>query len=309
MNQIICYIYEYEKNRRIRNAGFLKIQSRYRKYLVQMHMKGLPLSDNEVLALYIFQKDGNDAVEQKLLDLHVKNHSVNTQLTISGDLLPQAKQLQEFDGFLLHGPNHKIYMAAWVNVSIDTTKIRKFEEVSAVPAAETDVPVMEAEQTEPKPHSPLNKMDTPAEDAASSIADVASGIVDAASSIAETSETRSTAIKTDISETPPQSKYHKITRSELSVLPRKYWNLANNNFLLHGFYNYHHLLLIEEEDCYIVGVPGIYDRKEARAADLFGFSDFSNDYLKELTLTEEESSYHKRFGHWCRTIPKSNTPQ
>ena len=32
----------------------------------------------------------------------------------------------------------------------------------------------------------------------------------------------------------------KITRAELSTLPRKFWSLANNSFLLHGYYNYNH---------------------------------------------------------------------
>ena len=39
----------------------------------------------------------------------------------------------------------------------------------------------------------------------------------------------------------------KITRAELSTLPRKFWSLANNSFLLHGYYNYNHLLLVEED--------------------------------------------------------------
>ena len=36
----------------------------------------------------------------------------------------------------------------------------------------------------------------------------------------------------------------KIRRNDLGELARGEWKLANNSFLLHGYYNYHHLLLI-----------------------------------------------------------------
>ena len=35
----------------------------------------------------------------------------------------------------------------------------------------------------------------------------------------------------------------KITHAEISTLPRRFWPLANNSFLLHGCHNYHHLLI------------------------------------------------------------------
>lgn len=46
---------------------------------------------------------------------------------------------------------------------------------------------------------------------------------------------------------PPKTRtYEKIQRQDIARLPRTQWHLANNSFLLHGFYNYHHLLYIEE---------------------------------------------------------------
>ena len=56
------------------------------------------------------------------------------------------------------------------------------------------------------------------------------------------------------------------------MLPRCEWRVANNSFLLHGYYNYHYLILLEEENQMWLGVPGIYHRKEAKAAEVFGFT-------------------------------------
>ncbi|MBP3462802.1 MAG: hypothetical protein J6J72_04305, partial [Tyzzerella sp.] len=39
--------------------------------------------------------------------------------------------------------------------------------------------------------------------------------------------------------TPRHVIYEKIQRQGLSRLPRREWRIANNSFLLHGFYNYH----------------------------------------------------------------------
>lgn len=100
----------------------------------------------------------------------------------------------------------------------------------------------------------------------------------------------------------PSLSARKITRKELSILPRKFWGLANNSFLLHGYHNYDHLLLIEEDGHVWLGVPGIYDAREARAAELFGFPQFTRSYVPLLNLTDEERDEQGDFGHWCRYL-------
>ena len=94
----------------------------------------------------------------------------------------------------------------------------------------------------------------------------------------------------------------KIRREDLSLLPRKFWPLASNSFLLHGYHCYGHLLLAEENGRLWLGVPGIYDAREARAADLFGFPRFTRAYAPDLGLAEEERSDSNDFGHWCRCV-------
>ena len=108
----------------------------------------------------------------------------------------------------------------------------------------------------------------------------------------------------EIEEYIPQSsvKYEKISRQDLSRLPRKEWRLANNSFLLHGFYNYHHLLYIEENEKVWVGVPGIYHEKEQVAASSFGFGEFRRLIDIPILLEEEEMNTYEDFGYWCRQI-------
>lgn len=65
------------------------------------------------------------------------------------------------------------------------------------------------------------------------------------------------------------------------ILRAGYQKLLNNSFLLHGFYNYHHLILgpdmelgNRESDCFYVGVPGTYFEREKMVAVMFGFEGF-----------------------------------
>ena len=101
---------------------------------------------------------------------------------------------------------------------------------------------------------------------------------------------------------PCSCSYEKIQRQDLSRLPRKEWRLANNNFLLHGYYNYHHLLYIQEEEKLWIGVPGIFHPKEKVAAESFGFPEFRRIENNEVELLPEEKNSTEDFGYWCRQV-------
>ncbi len=94
----------------------------------------------------------------------------------------------------------------------------------------------------------------------------------------------------------------KIQRKELAKLPRCEWRLANNHFLLHGYYNYRHLVFIENERVMYLGVPGIYHEKEAEAAGSWGFPDFVPVKELEIALNSEECEDEEQFGYWCRQV-------
>lgn len=104
--------------------------------------------------------------------------------------------------------------------------------------------------------------------------------------------------------TPRNVIYEKIQRQGLSRLPRREWRIANNSFLLHGFYNYHHLLYIEEDGQIWIGVPGIFHEKEQAAASSFGFTEFRRLNDGEIELSEDEKNTYEDFGYWCRQIPR-----
>ena len=94
----------------------------------------------------------------------------------------------------------------------------------------------------------------------------------------------------------------KIQRKDLARLPRCEWKLSNNSFLLHGYYNYHHLVFLDDGEWLRVGVPGIYHPKEQKAAEAFGFSEFIRRRDIAVELEKEEREEDDGFGYWCRCV-------
>ena len=62
------------------------------------------------------------------------------------------------------------------------------------------------------------------------------------------------------------------------VLRERCYQMTHNSFLLHGYYNYRHLLLMRQETTgqvkYYLGVPGNFYEREKQVARMFGFESF-----------------------------------
>lgn len=71
----------------------------------------------------------------------------------------------------------------------------------------------------------------------------------------------------------------RIFPKDLNFLQAEYRLFQSNQFLMHGYYNYRHLILFRKKDDpneYWLGVPGIYHEREKMAARMFGFEKFES---------------------------------
>lgn len=75
-----------------------------------------------------------------------------------------------------------------------------------------------------------------------------------------------------------EREYLSISPADFVLLPEEAYRAANNSFLLHGYYNYDHLILTKIEKrgevSYYIGVPGNYYEREKQVAVMFGFESF-----------------------------------
>lgn len=90
-----------------------------------------------------------------------------------------------------------------------------------------------------------------------------------------------------------------IVLSDFIILREEYQKLVHNSFLLHGFYNYRHLILgkdcrigNEREKSFYLGVPGVFYEREKMVAVMFGFEGFECDGPVEIG----------KFGYYLRKV-------
>lgn len=88
----------------------------------------------------------------------------------------------------------------------------------------------------------------------------------------------------------------RIEPKDLGNFPMEHWYLANNSFLLHGYYYYRHLLFLkmhnQQEYMYAIGVPGNNDYRENFMANMFGFEQFK----------VVQNRNNAGFGYWWKRI-------
>lgn len=75
-----------------------------------------------------------------------------------------------------------------------------------------------------------------------------------------------------------EREYLSIAPKDFIVLRKEYQKMVHNSFLLHGYYNYRHLILgrLARQDGweYYLGVPGNFYNREKMVAEMFGFEAF-----------------------------------
>ena len=301
MNSGTFYLYEYENNKRRRNVGFIKTTRHYRSCILQIHAAGIPAGNGASLELYAFFRSGQDLTAEQIAVLNCFRRNIAARLPIAESSFPEGRSLAQIDGFLicLPGNRHPLFwMASDLFFDVDISRMR----IPSREPSRTDIRAAE------KPETPAqNVVSVQSETLAQTEApaQTETPVLPEAPAQTETPVLPEAPAHTEAPaqpEAPAPSSAEKIQRSDIARLPRRFWPLANNSFLLHGYHNYNHLMLIEEGGRTWLGVPGIYAPQEARAADLFGFPRFTRSFSDFPGLAAEERSGSSDFGHWCRCV-------
>ena len=273
MKRFIRYLYEYEQGKRIRNVGFVKVETGSERTTLHMQAKGFKEGSDRRLVLYLFyeDKDGLTSLcrEQMTMVSPVLNHC----MAYTCDETVVDKNYEKIQGILIVTESGRRIAATWDDKSVDVSRVREFKPATAERGHEEENGGQEAQKhMESCPRGD----DTGCE---------------------KGNEGHDAHENNEIIPLPAkrQQKITKIQRQDISKLPHCEWKLANNQFLIHGYNNYHYLVLIEDENVLKLGVPGIYHIKEEKYAEMFGFGEF---------LEEKET-----FGYWCRPVKQRQSRQ
>ena len=251
-----------------------------------------------MLSLSAFCCEQDKLLISQVADLTSCGRNISIRLSVSETHFPERRPLQQIDGFLLQNPDKDAPPLFWM-ASAFFFDIKPDMMLSEKPETAPEPETNPQAETAPEPETALESGTSPEPETV-----LESGTTARPETALESESTAGSDSKPVLQSAEakdlPQAK--KISREDLTLLPRKFWSLANNSFLLHGYHNYNHLALIEENGRRWLGVPGIYDTREARAADLFGFPRFTRAYVSVLELADGERNDTADFGHWCRCV-------
>lgn len=270
--RFVSYLYEYHKDIKGENRGFVKVDSRERRCRITLRVNAFSLPEHTPVKIYGFLRQKNAITGILLGELPAANGCVYGVLNaVPENLAGSGYALSRLGGMIFFAGNGKVYATQWDDIPILPSAF-----TAQTPAAEPDTPPEElhiaSSEAQPVP-----------------AADPRSGQWEAICRDYESIEPFSD------DEIAPCVK---ITPQDFPALQRMGFFISSSQFLLYGYYNYRHLLLgraqRRETPEYLLGIPGLYDAKEQFMAELFGYSHFKP--------SRADFGENASFGYWYRTI-------
>ena len=281
MRRFIRYLYEYEQEKKMRNVGFVKVEQDVDQCVIHVHGKGFRMEENaQGLRAYLFWNTEDKCIGIPQGVTEVPGPAVNWQLCYTPEDVGKKENYNLVNGIILKDVNGHWYAAVWNDDVVNVCRMEMWKmEEDSVQGEEPECKKGLAQDEEPE-----CKKET-----------------------LQDEESESGKLEDDLEkEACLGGKVRKIQRKDMVCLPRCEWRHANNSFLIHGYYNYHHLILTVRDGRLKLGVPGVYHPQEEKAAESFGFPEFIPAEELDLKLTDEEKNDREKFGYWCRDIRGSH---
>ena len=314
MKRFIRYLYEYEGNQKKRNVGFVKVEQDGKETTISVHGKGLCGKSNENISCYLIKLDSEmgNILFVPAGEIQIGMISCGGCFCYTEELIragygkteqsvgQMCEKKDDICGLGLGDPKEAFYVALWneeMYGDLDIARAKVFQEFDSDKTAGESKSIKSIDEKEAEVETQFG------DDEETENLEEEQPEKKEQETVEESSEKKD--LKKDDRDTDLQNfrrQVMKIQRGEISILPRCEWKLANNNFLLHGYYNYRHLVLIDEGNQLKLGVPGIYHEREARAAATFGFPEFIAEADVNVTLEPQERNENQQFGYWCRQV-------
>ena len=304
--RFIAYVYEYQDEKKGNGKGFIKVESRDGICRMQYKLSGV-CADTDVPAKiygYIRREESCEGVllgECNLAGGNIQFEQEMTSQNIGGSLY----SLENLCGLIILTDSGIMYGSGWDDKPIRLEEIllpkeamrkEEEEEIAVEPVLEDEE--METAETEQAVQQEIVEEEENLEERAMENQEENFQEELPEPQIAEQSveQSEESAVFCDHA----FCDCRKINPGDFKMLNRRDQGLLYNNFLRHGFSRHGFVILArrEEDDQYILGVPGYYERQEALMANMFGFP-----YFKEAGRDRNGT---QGFGYWYRFIERPN---
>ena len=304
MKRFVTYIYAYEEEKKGSNVGFARIEIRGQDARIEIHLRGV-YAASAACRVYLFQREASGGKEATGVtgvlvgEMKLANGSGDGVVVLKGGRVGASPYgITEMEGLFFVIGEERILMSRWregAPFKVGLSGFREWQpEETKEKTAEKGLAAETAAQNEVREAAaaqPEQKEQTPAQDVPSgSRVEMA-----AAGEEMEAIHATELPMRNLFPEYDWNAVWEELCREhksaalfeewdmqciqlelkDLRSLPKKYWYLGNNSFLLHGFFNYRYLLLGRTaEERWFLGVPGVYQRQERVMAAIFGFPEF-----------------------------------
>ena len=296
MQRFVTYIYAYENNNKNQNVGFAKVDIRGDYCQVEIHLKRTGYT-NVKCPVYLFVRENEVIVGVEIGEIALVNGCGDfvRQLNCNG-VGETPYCMKDMKGILIFLDNTVMFASRWDEKAIYRENFKPYEETKEIPVEQAEdaaeepeesgqmeklqVESVQAQQSREQQTEELQPETQRSGDMWMDLWEKLNGMYGAK----------------NLFENMPEISGIHMELKDLRELPKKYWYLGSNSFLLHGFFNYRHLLLgkVENESGrkWFIGVPGIYQNQEKVLATVFGFPEFRQE--------KDTGVKTGQFGYWYR---------
>lgn len=301
--RFITYLFQYENGEKMEQCGYARVEQKQNLGKIEFHIKNCGMDGGEILP-YFFANSGQ--VRIPIGRLIVKNQlaegSFRFDCSRMGDTQYDFEQMR---GLVIPLEGQRLIVSQWDDeeyqweqllggmeqltenktvqeaaVSVEQQQIQveqqqiQVEHETMQEAAQIQEPVQEFAQEQKSADQPLSSQE-----------------IAAPLSKLQTLRGKIYPFEGDLSVWAIQAQLRDIKH-----LPKEYWHLGNNSFVLRGYFNFGSILIgyNEQTKRYFLGVPGVFHRQEKVIAGLFGFDHFRGKKSKEEKPGD--------FGYWYQVL-------
>lgn len=258
----ISYLELQENGQRIRSAGYARLESLDEEEILTVQLNGQEILSSKKIPLYLQWESG----EQQLCEMMTNRGSAFCEKRI-----PHEKEWGSILGIRIPLERNCVIVGK-VGETGDTKK-------KSVPKSENVMKSEEPKQIEKKAEVtaeaaiPMETGKRQAQTAKKSV-----DVTEETLHMKDTKWEQLSSIYPHIHPFRDAREFLSVGPEDFVVLRERCYQMTHNSFLLHGYYNYRHLLLMRQESSgeekYYIGVPGNFYEREKQVARMFGFESF-----------------------------------
>lgn len=319
--RLISYIYSYANDERYSNVGFAKALVNQGVLKLSVSIRGFEGNNAAMLGVFIIVEDGGYKLI-KLGDCLLQNQSIEYHQEFDASNLNRSGYtFDDIRGIAVTNPDKskQMFITMWTDEEVRPSSLisentlaksakpqndgtRQVAEKQAAEKAEIDYDRQVVGKAETDNNlTSVDRLQTVQEASANAVSEASANAVSDASEKMEDSVEK-VFFRADYVDAFDDDYFYdciETSPEKLAGLNLSEKNILENSFLLHGYYNFRHVLFGRVRDNldntkYFIGVPGMYCNRERYMASIFGFNNFKKSHRSDYK--------NPCFGYWYQEI-------